>query len=236
MTTRHPSMRRRFKSRSLYTVSSLRLRVFASTHLTPFPVWHGILDALEEEVRGTRRLQYFPPRPQVNGFEALWNRRENHPDEFRRLVRMPPKAFNDLVLLIKDSQHFANDSNNPQSPVDQQLAVFLFRVGHYGNAASIDRIAFFFGISTGSVINFSNRVLQAILELHNVYVAWPGHARRLAARTYVRRSTGVVSWSGGIFATDGTTLPLFQRPSYFGREFYDRNSRYSLNSQVRIDV
>lgn len=31
---------------------------------------------------------------------------------------------------------------------------------------------------------------------------------------------------------DGTFIPLFQKPTYFGETFFDRKSNYSLNVQI----
>ena len=31
---------------------------------------------------------------------------------------------------------------------------------------------------------------------------------------------------------DGTTIPIFEKPHYFGESFYDRKAQYSINSQI----
>ncbi|KIN97873.1 hypothetical protein M404DRAFT_159296, partial [Pisolithus tinctorius Marx 270] len=66
-------------------------------------------------------------------------------------------------------------SENCQLPVAIQLATFLFHVGHYGNAASPEDVAQWAGVSVGSVINFTNRVMVAILDEHDTFVNIPPH-------------------------------------------------------------
>ncbi|KAF8545964.1 hypothetical protein OG21DRAFT_1479735 [Imleria badia] len=39
---------------------------------------------------------------------------------------------------------------------------------------------------------------------------------------------------GGIFAVDGSTFNLFEKPSSYGKTLYDRKSRYSLNCQIVV--
>ena len=40
------------------------------------------------------------------------------------------------------------------------------------------------------------------------------------------------AWQNVIFAADGSTIPFFQKPGFFGETFYDRKSTYSVNCQV----
>jgi hypothetical protein len=44
--------------------------------------------------------------------------------------------FNKLHEKIKNDLIFFNNSNNPQIPVEEQLAITLYRFGHDRNAAS----------------------------------------------------------------------------------------------------
>ena len=41
-------------------------------------------------------------------------------------------------------------------------------------------------------------------------------------------------WQKGIFAADGTSILLFQKPGIFGETFYDRKSTYSMNFQYTL--
>ncbi|KAJ6616864.1 hypothetical protein B0H10DRAFT_1798595 [Mycena sp. CBHHK59/15] len=56
------------------------------------------------------------------------------------MLRVSPMVFAVILELIQDHTIFTNNSNVPQTPVDVQLAVTLYRLGHYGNAASLEDI------------------------------------------------------------------------------------------------
>lgn len=62
--------------------------------------------------------------------------KRNRPEIFRSYVRMEPDCFDALVEAIRDDPVFQNDSRADQMPVEEQLAIALYRFGHYGNAAS----------------------------------------------------------------------------------------------------
>ena len=69
---------------------------------------------------------------------------EQNPDNhhrFTHMFRVSPHIFDVILNLIKDHPIFQNNSNNEQAPVHIQLAVTLFRLGRYGNAASVQDIA-----------------------------------------------------------------------------------------------
>jgi hypothetical protein len=75
----------------------------------------------------------------------------NCPEIFRSYLRITPDCFNDLVSIIKDEDVFLNDSNNEQMPVAHQLAIALYRFGHYGNAMSTVKVALWAGYGYGTV-------------------------------------------------------------------------------------
>jgi hypothetical protein len=41
-------------------------------------------------------------------------------------------------------------------------------------------------------------------------------------------------WRNGWCLVDGTLVPLFDRPYWFGESYFDRKCNYSLNIQVRF--
>ncbi|KIJ18251.1 hypothetical protein PAXINDRAFT_72040, partial [Paxillus involutus ATCC 200175] len=65
---------------------------------------------------------------------------------------------------------FQNHSNNKQLPIAIQLGIFLNRAGHYGNTCSPEDIGQWAGVSVGTVINCTHRVMAAILNQHNHYI------------------------------------------------------------------
>ena len=86
----------------------------------------------------------------------------NRPEIFRSYLRMDPSCFDDLVNVIKDDDVFHNNSHNPQMPIDEQLAIALFRFGHYGNAANTMKVALWAGVGFGTVSLVTNCVIKAL--------------------------------------------------------------------------
>ena len=76
--------------------------------------------------------------------------------------------------------------------------------------------------------------MVALLGQHNDFIQMPGVDSEDAelACMFVEGRT-CPGWRNGIFAADGSAIPLFQKPGYFGETFYDRKSTYSMNCQVR---
>lgn len=162
---------------------------------------------------------------------------EFRPHLFRQKVRVDPEIFDCILERISDHPIFKSKSNNPQLPVAVQLAIFLYRAGHYGNAASAEDVSQWAGVSVGSVVNCTDRTMIAILDQHDDFVSVPtAHSldAELARRFVEAKSCE--AWRGGIFAADGTSINLFQKPALYGETYYDRKSRYSLNCQVRLGI
>ncbi|KIJ27662.1 hypothetical protein M422DRAFT_139507, partial [Sphaerobolus stellatus SS14] len=67
-------------------------------------------------------------------------KRDDH-KRFRRNLWYLPLTFNLLVTTIEDHHIFENRSNTPQMPVQYQLAITMFRFGHFGNATSVESVA-----------------------------------------------------------------------------------------------
>jgi hypothetical protein len=73
--------------------------------------------------------------------------------------------------------------------VEVQLAVFLVRLGHYGNASSPEDVAQWAGICVGTVINATNRCLVTFLGLHNEAVMMLPEEEKECAKEYVEQVT-----------------------------------------------
>ncbi|KAL3679682.1 hypothetical protein R1sor_022638 [Riccia sorocarpa] len=81
--------------------------------------------------------------------------------------------------MICEHHVFHNNSPYPQS-VCVQLAVTLDRFGHEGNGASLNRIMLMWGVSHGSMVNYTNRVMTALESAIGHEIAWPDcHATSL---------------------------------------------------------
>lgn len=93
---------------------------------------------------------------------------------FRQLTRMCKQSFFALLGRIEGHDIFQNRSNWPQAPVLVQLAVALDRFGHEGNGACLNRTMILWGVSHGSVVNYTNRVMIAIEGCMKREISWPG--------------------------------------------------------------
>lgn len=74
---------------------------------------------------------------------------------FVDMLRVSPEVFDVILTLIGDHPVFHNNSDNPQAPVQTQLASTLYRMGRFGNGASLKDVARVCGISEGSVKNYT---------------------------------------------------------------------------------
>ncbi|KAF8158712.1 hypothetical protein BJ912DRAFT_375503 [Pholiota molesta] len=154
-------------------------------------------------------------------------------DQFRLALRVTPPTFDALVAKIADDEVFTNNSNNSQMPVDEQLAIALYRFGHDGNAASLQAVANWAGVAKGTVVLATRRVLTALLRpsFMDEAVRFPTPEEKEEAKEWVE-SHSCKAWRGGWCMVDGTLVPLADKPTWFGESYFDRKCRYSLNVQV----
>ena len=194
----------------------------------------GAIEALEDEIQQAQVLHNVGvPMMHASQLQLLDHFAEFRPHLFRQKVCVHPDVFDCILDQISDNAVFKSRLNHLQIPVAIQLAIFLNCAGHYGNTISTEDVAQWAGISTGSVINCTNRVMLALLVQHDEFVFVPSAQSEDAelAHTFVE-ARSCSAWKQGIFAADGSTFNLFEKPSLYGETFYDRKSRYSLNCQV----
>jgi hypothetical protein len=196
-------------------------------------IQHRIAALRDEVARAHVLNKPDEPPPRAPQLHMLIHHEKHRPYLFRQKLRVDPIIFDDILDQISDHQIFFNQSNNPQLPISIQLAIFLNRAGHYGNAISLEDVAQWAGISVGSVVNCTNCVMIALLDQHDNFVGFPHPDSEDAelAREYAQSKT-CPEWRNGILAVDGTTIDLYAKPAHFGETFYDRKSNYSLGCQV----
>ena len=68
-------------------------------------------------------------------------------------------------------------------------------------------------------------------EFRKAVIHWPSAAEKEEAKRWVEQRS-CPAWRDGWLMVDGTLVPLYCRPGYFGNAWYDRKSNYSLNVQV----
>ena len=154
--------------------------------------------------------------------------KEDDPSRFCRNLRVSPHTFDTLLSLIQDHPCF---QSNGQWPVACQLAVALFRLGHFGNAASVDAVAQWAGCSVSAVVNATRRIIMAFLPLHNQAIRWPNAHEKQEASDWVE-SMSCCAWRPGFCMVDRMLIPLTSKPGHFGEQFFDHKSNYSLSLTV----
>lgn len=173
--------------------------------------------------------------PRAPGFlpHVLHAYKSTRPDKFREQLRVNPSTFDRLVARLEADPVFANNSDNAQMPVEEQVAIALYRFGHYGNAASLQEVANWAGCGKGTVDLVTRRVMTAILrpDFLDEYVRHPTPAEKEKAKDWVE-SHSCRAWRKGWCMVDGTLVPFDERPFWYGESYYDRKCNYSLNIQV----
>jgi hypothetical protein len=143
------------------------------------------------------------------------------------------------MLLNKIINHavFQNNSDNQQLLVEQQLAVTLYQFGHYGNAASQQKVGLWAGWGAGTVDLCTRQVMTAICDeaFRKTVMEWPDEDRKSKAKQWVEDHS-CPAWQDGWCIVDGTLVPLFAHPVFYRNSWFDQKSNYSLNVQVRFQI
>ncbi|KAG2336457.1 hypothetical protein BDR05DRAFT_896703, partial [Suillus weaverae] len=202
----------------------------------PYNRLQDTIAALRDEVKRARVLHKpDEPPPRAPQLHMLVHHEEHRPHLFRQKLRVNLEIFDDILDDISDHPIFQNQSNNPQLPISIQLAIFLNRAGHYGNAITLEDVAQWAGVSVGSVVNCTNRVMVVVLDAHDQFICFPaGDSEDSDLAWKFAESRTCPEWRGGFLAIDGSTMDLFTKPGYYGETFYDRKSKYSLGCQAVI--
>ena len=183
----------------------------------------------------TRYLNGQHSVPKAGILHLAWEYAQN-PGDHHRFISMlcvSPLVFDVILTMIQDHPIFANRSNNSQIPVKQQLAVMLYRMGCYGNGATVDDIAHIAGCSEGSVENYTERCFTAIESLYPLFIRKPTPAEKEVEKQWIDEHLGFKGlWQEGYLVYDGTIFVLYHKPGLNGDAYYTRKANYVLNVQV----
>ncbi|KLO04406.1 hypothetical protein SCHPADRAFT_947717 [Schizopora paradoxa] len=162
---------------------------------------------------------------------------DTDPAKFRQYLRVSPRTFDQLVEAVEGDRKFQNNARNEQMPVTYQVAIVLYRFGHYGNAVSLDKVASWAGVGKGTVNEVTRRVLTAFLRksFRDAALGMPTAEEKEEAKQWVEEHS-CHAWREGWCMVDGTLVPLYHRPYWFGESYFDRKCRYSLNFQASSDL
>jgi hypothetical protein len=193
----------------------------------------GIEAELDEVLAARVLFKPLEPPMYISQLPLLAHQAEHCPALFQKKLWVSPAIFDAILDQISGHSIFSNNSNNPQLPVAIQLAIFLNRAGHYGNASSPEDVCQWAGVSVGSVIKCTNHVMVALLDQHDTFMQFPLPNSQNAQRckSYVSAHT-CPEWMDGYLVADGSHFPLYTKPGFYGETFFDRKSKYSLNCQV----
>ncbi|KAG2030865.1 hypothetical protein BDR03DRAFT_804278, partial [Suillus americanus] len=155
-----------------------------------------------------------------------------YPDHFRQILCVTPYTFDRITAKICTDPVFVNHSHCEQHPVNVQLAVTLYRFGHSGNAAGQSAVTRWAGVGHGTVSLMTRRVMTAILrpDFMAEAVRFPTAEEKEAAKSWVEAHS-CKAWRGGWCLVDGTLIPLYNRPHWYGESYFDQKCNYSLNIQ-----
>lgn len=122
-------------------------------------------------------------------------------------------------------------------PVAEQVAIALYCFGHYGNAASQMKVALWAGVGYGTVSLVTSQVMAATCSRHfrHSSLKWTNDKAKETAKAWVE-SISCPTWHNGWLMVDGSLVPLFLHPAFFGNTWFDQKSNYSLNVQVCVKV
>ena len=83
---------------------------------------------------------------------------------FKAMTRCTHSQFQMLLDLIKDDPIF-HDKKRLQFPVSVQLAITMYRVGTYGQGASLRNISTLFGVGDGSTVTRITRRVMTVSKI-----------------------------------------------------------------------
>ncbi|KAF8226851.1 hypothetical protein L208DRAFT_1299822 [Tricholoma matsutake] len=157
----------------------------------------------------------------------------NCPEIFCSYLCINPSCFEDLVNIVQDDPIFSNNSNNPQMPVQVQVAITLYCFGHYGNAASTMKVGLWAGVGVGTVPLVTKWVIKALCSecFRSLALQWSSDQAKATVKAWVEEAS-CPAWRDGWLMVDGTLVPLFMQPTFSGNTWFDHKSNYSMNVQI----
>ena len=106
------------------------------------------------------------------------------------------------------------------------------RLGSEGNAISVGASSRIGGVSFGTIVNFTNRVLTAVYDITRNIICWPNAQERKLISSRFHKTFGL---KGAVGAVDGTHIILSQRRHIDGEVYWTRKQRYYINVQIICD-
>jgi hypothetical protein len=153
--------------------------------------------------------------------------------EFKAHFRMARDLIPLLVDLLKDCCVFWHQRGFRQKgTVELHILVFLKFLGSNGSNALPLKLAGFFKMGTGTLINYVDRTTAAFLSLREKVIFWPSKEERQEISTRIQNKHKFPNVVGII---DGTLLPLETKPTCNGEDYFSRKGGYTINCLITCD-
>ena len=196
---------------------------------------------LHQHLQSERYLFRDTYRPRtLHSKDHMWNKIINttliyNDDEFLCCFRSTRSTFLRLVALIKDNPILQGKNFRRHSKhfvAELHLLATLKFFGAEGNLGSNKRLRDNLGMGKGTVSNYVNRGVLAILSLHDQCFFWPSAQERRDISLRIEQKFTLKNCVGMI---DGTHLNLNTRPECCGEEYYTRKNCYAISALLIVD-
>jgi hypothetical protein len=114
----------------------------------------------------------------------------------------------------------------------QRFTFWLPFFGAKDNQHSSKRLQENLGMGKGSILNYVEHGVKALLSLGDCCFFWPSEEERLEISGCIRQHRGFKNCVGII---DGTHLGLSTRPEYCGEEYFTRKGKDAISALVIVD-
>ncbi|XP_055714949.1 putative nuclease HARBI1 [Phlebotomus papatasi] len=152
------------------------------------------------------------------------------PSRFLQMLRVSREEFDFILNEITDDLVFTVRARL-QLPVEKQLAIVLYRLGGYGDSASLAKTAAMLGTGDGGTLDkVTQRVFSAILRLKPQYLYWPDAEER---RILTRETADELILCVGYM--DGTEFKLAEAPIHDPDSYYSRKKVHSIKATLVCD-
>jgi hypothetical protein len=202
------------------------------------PVWRGLGTCICNKINKQYAHQYQErcaplshPPPALPHILTIY--KANHPDHFCHYLRVSPTTFDCILGAIEDNPVFVGHHHD-QMLVANQLGLVLYWLGHNSNAVSLANVAIWAGMGKGTVLLVTWHVLTALTRCTVLLNAlhWPMQEEIEEAKQWVEDALRCPEFCDGWCMVDGTLVPLYSQPHWYGKAYFDCKCNYSMSFQV----
>jgi len=121
-------------------------------------------------------------------------------------MRMRRSTFDHVLSLLRGHAGIVLQISRgaAQLPLEKQLAIVLYRFDHYRNSSRVEAVGDLFGVSSGTVVKCTHRVIRGLRRIAPSVIRWPNAQQRAEQAKWAGESFGFDKCLG---VTDGTTFP-----------------------------